>query len=133
MFSYNYHFTYQSNVGSDFDKKTLIALNGGGPWTRNFRSYSATLPKTAFNFTGTYYEKVYNACNILGSFVCLSMIGFIQPAFVEKMVLAEDPAGFVDRQLFDFPPERDMYLDELKVPVPADVPDIESVLKVNTL
>ena len=57
--------------------------------------------------------------------------GFIQPAFVEKMLLADDPAGFVDRQLFDFPPERDMYLDDLKVPVPDDVPDIESVLKVN--
>ena len=42
--------------------------------------------------------------------------GFIQPAFVEKMVLADDLAGFVDWQLFDFPPERDMYLDDLKVP-----------------
>lgn len=56
--------------------------------------------------------------------------GFIQPAFVEKMVLADDPAGFVDRQLFDFPPERDMYLDDLKVPVPEDIPDLEKVLKV---
>ena len=55
--------------------------------------------------------------------------GFIQPAFVEKMVLADDPAGFVDWQLFDFPPERDMYLDDLKVPVPEDIPDLEEVLK----
>ena len=58
-----------------------------------------------------------------------SVKGFIQPAFVEKMILADDPAGFVDRQLFDFPPERDMYLDALKVPVPDDVPDLEKVLK----
>ena len=46
------------------------------------------------------------------------------------MVLGDDPAGFVDRQLFDFPPERDMYLDDLKVPVPDDVPNLEKVLKV---
>ena len=57
--------------------------------------------------------------------------GFIQPAFVEKMVLADDPAGFVDWQLFDFPPERDTYLDDLKVPVPDDVPELERVLKVS--
>ena len=47
------------------------------------------------------------------------------------MVLADDPAGFVDRHLFDFPPEIDMYLDDLKVPVPDDVPDLERVLKVD--
>ena len=41
-----------------------------------------------------------------------------------------DPAGFIDRQLFDFPPERGMYLDDLKVPVPEDIPDLEKVLKV---
>lgn len=46
------------------------------------------------------------------------------------MLLADDPAGFVDRQLFDFPPERDMYLDDLKVPIPNDIPEIESVLRV---
>ena len=39
-------------LGLDFDRKTLITLNGGGPWTRNFRSYTATLPQTAFNITG---------------------------------------------------------------------------------
>ena len=46
------------------------------------------------------------------------------------MVLSDDPPGFVDRQLFDFPPERDMYLDDLKVPVPDDVPELENILKV---
>lgn len=59
-------------IGSDFDKKTLISLNGGGAWTRNFRSYSATLPKTAFNFTGTSINMIvfvrqlmiiFTACN----------------------------------------------------------------------
>ena len=55
------------------------------------------------------------------------VVGFIQPAFVERMVLSDDPAGFVDRQLFDFPPERDMYLD---VPVPDDVPELENILMV---
>ncbi len=41
-----------TTVGSDFDKKTLITLNGGGSWARNFRCYSATLPRTCFNVTG---------------------------------------------------------------------------------
>ena len=41
------------------DHKTLLTLNGGGPWARNFKSYSADMEKTAFNVTG-----------------------FIQPAFV---------------------------------------------------
>ena len=46
------------------------------------------------------------------------------------MVLADDPAGFVDRQLLDFLPERDLYLNDLKVPVPDDVPNTESILRV---
>ena len=31
-------------------------------------------------------------------------------------------------ELFDFPPERDMYVDDLKVPVPDDVPELENIL-----
>ena len=56
--------------------------------------------------------------------------GFIQPAFVEKMLKVDDPDGFVDRQLFDFPPERDVYLGDLKVPIPADVPDLQDIFQV---
>lgn len=56
--------------------------------------------------------------------------GFIQPAFVEKMLQAPDRGGFADRQLFDFPPERDVYLDELKVPVPPDVSKLLHIFKV---
>lgn len=39
---------YHPIIGSDFDKKTLIliSLNGGGTWTRNFRSYSQRLLST---------------------------------------------------------------------------------------
>ena len=47
--------------GSVMDRKTLITLNGGSSWSRN---YSASMTKTAFNISG-----------------------FIQPAFVEKMLL----------------------------------------------
>ncbi len=90
--------------GSTMDRKTLITLNGGGPWTRNFRSYSATIPNTAFNMTG-----------------------FIQPTFVERLLLSEDADGFNDRQMFDFPPDRDVHFDELKVPVPDDVPSLHSI------
>ena len=47
------------------------------------------------------------------------------------MVLSDEAAGFVDRQQFDFPPERDVYLDNLKVPLPHDVPELERILKVD--
>ena len=62
------------------DRKTLITLNGGSSWSRNYRNYSASMTKTAFNISG-----------------------FIQPAFVEKMLLSDHADGFNDRQLFAFP------------------------------
>ena len=46
------------------------------------------------------------------------------------MLQVDDPDGFVDRQLFDFPPERDVYLGDLKVPIPADVPDLQEIFQV---
>ena len=86
------------------DQKTFITLNGGGSWTRNHRNYSASMSKTAFN-------------------IC----GFIQPAFVEKMLLSDDADGFNDRQLFCFPPQRDVLLGDLKVPIPTDIPALHQV------
>ena len=87
---------------STIDRKTLLTLNGGSSWSRNFKSYSATMEKTALNVTG-----------------------FIQPAFVYEMLNhVPDADGLNDRQLFDFPPEREMLLDELVVPMPADTPDL---------
>ena len=53
--------------------------------------------------------------------------GFIQPAFVEKMLLSSDADGFNDHQLIDFPPEREVYLRELKVPVPDTVPKLANI------
>jgi len=38
--------------------------------------------------------------------------------------------GFNDRQLMDFPPEREVYLCELKVPIPDEVPKLSSIYKV---
>jgi len=46
------------------------------------------------------------------------------------MLWVEDPDGFVDRQLFDFPPDRDVYLEDLKVPTPDDVSNLKDVFKV---
>ena len=87
---------------STINRKTLLSLNGGGPWARNFKSYSANMEKTAFNVTG-----------------------FIQPAFVYKMLnMVPDADGLNDRQMFDFPPERELLLDELVVPIPPDTPDL---------
>ena len=63
---------------------------------------SANMDKTAFNVTG-----------------------FIQPAFVYEMLnQVPDADGLNDRQLFDFPPERELLLDELVVPMPPDTPDL---------
>ena len=55
--------------GSVMDRKTLITLNGGSSWSRNYRNYTASMNKTAFN---NY------------------MVGFIQPAFVEKMLMSNE-------------------------------------------
>ena len=87
---------------STVDRKTLLTLNGGGSWARNFKSYSANMNKTAFNVTR-----------------------FIQPAFVYEMLnLVPDADGLNNRQLFDFPPERELFLDDLEVPMPPDTPDL---------
>ncbi len=48
---------------STMDRKTLLTLNGGGSWARNYKSYSASMDLTSFNVTG-----------------------FIQPAFVYEML-----------------------------------------------
>lgn len=90
--------------GSVMDRKTLITLNGGSSWSRNYRNYSATLPKTAFNISG-----------------------FIQPQFVEKMLLSDDADGFNDRQLFCFPSQRDAFLGDLKLPIPVDLPSLHDI------
>ena len=54
---------------------------------------------------------------------------FIKPTFVDWMLQADDADGFVDRQLFDFPPERNVYLNDLKVPIPRDVPKMVDIFK----
>ena len=43
-------YKYSSTV----DHKTLLTLNGGGPWAGNFKSYSAIVEKTTFNVTGLF-------------------------------------------------------------------------------
>ena len=48
---------------SSIDRKPLLSLNGGGSWLRNYKSYTASLDKTAFNVSG-----------------------FIQPAFVYEQL-----------------------------------------------
>ena len=69
---------------------------------RNYKSYTASMDKTAFNISG-----------------------FIQPAFVYEMLNeVPDADGLNDRQLFDFPPERNIFLDELVVPTPPHTPDL---------
>ena len=90
---------------STVDRKTLLTLNGGGSWGRNFKSYSGHMESTAFNVTG-----------------------FIQPSYVYDMLTnSPDADGLNDRQLFDFPPDREVFLDDLKVPMPPDTADLKEL------
>ena len=43
--------------------------------------------------------------------------------------LIPDADGLNDRQLVDFPPERELLLDELVVPMPSDTPNLEQISK----
>ena len=87
---------------STVDRTPLLTLNSGGPWAQNFKSYSA---------------HIYNY-----------VTGFVQPAFVYEMLnLVQDADDLNNRQLFDFPPEQELYLDELQVPMPKDTPDLYQV------
>ena len=86
------------------DGKTLITLNGGSSWSRNYRNYTASMNQTAFN-----------------------MSGFIQPSFVEKMLISEDADRFNDHQLFVFPTPRDVFLNDLKQPIPSNIPSLKSI------
>ena len=59
-----------------------------------------------------------------------NVTGFIQTAFVYEMLnLTPDADGLNDRQLVDFPPEREMFLDELVVPMPSDTPDLLEIFE----
>jgi len=40
------------HTGSTIHRKTLLSLNSGSSWYRNFQNYSGTIEKTAFNLTG---------------------------------------------------------------------------------
>ena len=92
-----------SSIWAQQSTEKHFTLNGGGSWSRNFKNYSATVERTAFNITG-----------------------FIQPAIVHQMLHSSDHDGMNDRQFFDFPPERDVFLDQLKVPMPEDIPNLKA-------
>lgn len=87
--------------GSLMDRKTLITLNSGSSWSRNYCNYSTSMNKTAFNISG-----------------------FIQPAFVEKMLLSDNADVFND---LAFSPQRDVFLKDLALPIPSDLPSLEKV------
>ena len=102
---YNMLDHYKSN--STMDRKTLLALNGGAAWTRDFKNGSATMDTT-----------------------CLNITGFIQPAYVVKLLAQDDFDGFNDRQLYVCPAERDVDYDEL-VPFDATTnPELKRVYEI---
>jgi hypothetical protein len=87
--------------GSVMDRKTL---NGGSSWSTNYRNYTASMSKTTFN-----------------------VADFIQPAFIEKMLVPKDADRFNDRQIFAFPPQRDVLLNDLKLLIPPNVPSVKEI------
>ena len=80
---------YKTN--STMDRKTLLALNGGAQLTRDFKNGSATMDS-----------------------ICLNITGFIQPAYVVKLLSQDDLDGYNERQLCVCPAERDVDYDELE-------------------
>lgn len=105
---YNMLDHYKTN--STMDRKTLLALNGGAAWTRDFKNGSATMDNTYLNITG-----------------------FIQPAYVVKLLAQDDFDGFNDRQLYVCPAERDVDYDEL-VPFDSTVhPELKRVYEITTV
>lgn len=102
---YNMVDIYKSN--STMDRKTLLALNGGGAWTRDYKNGSATMDNT-----------------------CLNITGFIQPAYVVKLLAQDDFDDFNDRLLYVCPAECDLDYDEL-VPFSATTnPELKCVYEI---
>ena len=102
---YNMLDHYKTN--STMDRKTLLALNGEAQWTRDFKNGSATMDST-----------------------CLNITGFIQPAYVVKLLAQDDFDGFNDRQLYVCPAERDVDYDELIPFDPTTNPQLKSVYEI---
>lgn len=93
--------------GASIDRKTLLSLNGGAKWSRNFKkSEPSNLPKTHANFCG-----------------------MIQPNFVASMLETDDSDGLMDRLLIICPREVSYYSDDYETPMPEDTPSLKGVLQ----
>lgn len=101
-----YNMLDQCKSNSTMDRKTLLALNGGGQWTREFKNGSCTMERT-----------------------CLNITGFIQPAYVVKMMALDDFDGFNDQQLFICPKEKNVDYKEL-APKDQDIPNLKRVYEI---
>ena len=102
---YNMRDHYKTN--SALDRKTLLALNGGAQWTSDFKNGSATMDST-----------------------CLKITGFIQPAYVVKLLSQDDFDGFNDHQLCVCSVERDVDYDELVPFDPTTNPHLKRVYEI---
>ena len=49
---------------STVDRKTLLTLNGGEPWARNFKSYSGNMEKTLSMLLGLFSLLLHMRCSI---------------------------------------------------------------------
>jgi len=49
------------------------------------------------------------------------------------MLLSDGADGFNDRQPFCFPPQRDVLLSDLEVPIPTDIPALHQVYAVHSV
>lgn len=96
-----------NNKGASMqDRKTLLTLNGGGPWTRATKTGGIqSMDTTCFNFCG-----------------------FIQPIYVVAMLSLQDPDGFNDRQLLLCPQEKEVDFEDLTGSISSAIPDFGNIL-----
>lgn len=92
---------------STIDRKTLLSLSSGSSWCRNSRNYTVAIEKTAFNLTS-----------------------FIQIAFAFQMLNSPDHDSLNDHPLIAFPPEREVFLKDLKVPIPTHLPSLTTLFEI---
>ena len=103
-----------NKTNSSLDRKTLLALNGGAQWTRDF--------KPLLNGLSRGFPDINQ--------ICLNITGFIQPAYIVKLLSQDDYDDFNDQQLYVCPAEHDVDYDELVPFDPNNNPQLKCMYEI---
>ena len=87
--------------GSDADRRQLLSLEGGGEWSREYKTASGAMARTAFNLTG-----------------------FVQPYYIMSRYLADNHDGLMDRLLVSCPQRLKVYWESLRSDMPRHIPSL---------